>query len=547
MMMFRYLFIFFLLSSSAVLNANERHSDPDGCFSCHALEGLQFIDEDGVLRVSSIVKSHYYSSLHGSVPCKDCHRKITNYPHEVENGYVDCSESCHVNEPSEGEAYTHKPIVEEFEKSAHGKGITKDFAGGNRLKEDLDEENINPSCRRCHSNTLYIAESQMDKFKEEFMHTDTECGTCHQGDVWRDQFGGHVLRRLVGSRWKKNDNNDMCLDCHGDTERMAKVKLEDPDSKEKHPVNYRWIHASESYTRSLHSRLLVTGVEGGASCIDCHAPTKMGEFRHDIRRDEDELSATHPDNLAKTCAQSSCHEFAVHSINAGFVNTDLHDIDQVKIRDWASLIDSDRLQSNWQRGFYLLGIFSIIFIGGCIFWLFKGINDKKQNAVIGDESFERIIIGRKGKKSSKRNTAKKKPAAARGKSDGAGGKPARTARTARKTAGDADKAVKKPATVKTDEIPKSESVAKKTENKQATGNVENKQAKPSSAASKTAGDTDKANKNQAPLKTEEASKPESTAKTPENQQATTDQQQLASDDAAAKSETKEKPAKGEDE
>jgi len=397
--------VFLLVLLVNTVQAKERYSDPDGCLSCHALEGLEFIDKDGLLRVSTINPNHYYSSLHGSVPCKDCHRKISYYPHKVENGLVDCAESCHINEPSEGVAYTHKPIVEEFEKSAHGQGLSKDFSGGNRLKEELDAQN--PSCRRCHNNSLYIAESQIQQFKDEFKHTDTECGTCHQGDAWRNQFGGHILRRLIGSRWKKSGNNKMCIDCHGDTQRMAKVQLEDFNTKEKHPADYRWIHAHESYARSLHNRLLVKDIEQGASCMDCHAPTTMGKFRHNILRDEDKSASTHKNNIAKTCAQSSCHEFATKSINTGFVNTDLHDIDQVKIRDLLSFTDFNQLQSYWQQSIYPLLIFVLIFTAGCISWVIYGFKDKNQKPLIGSNNFEKKIIGTKLKRKIKRKKAVK--------------------------------------------------------------------------------------------------------------------------------------------
>jgi len=269
----------------------------------------------------------------------------------------------------------------------------------------LDEQN--PSCRRCHSNDLYIAESQIQQFKNEFKHTDTECGTCHQGDAWRNQFGGHILRRLVGSRWKKSGNNKMCIDCHGDTARMAKVELDDSKTKEKHKADYRWIHAHESYARSLHSRLLVKDIEEGASCMDCHAPTTMGKFRHNILRDEDVLSSTHKKNIATTCAQSSCHEFATNPINAGFVNTDLHDVDQVKIRDWLSLIDINQLQSNWQQSLYPLLAFILIFTAGCISWLIYGFRHKKQHPIIGSKRFEKIIIGTKYRRKKKKPVAGK--------------------------------------------------------------------------------------------------------------------------------------------
>ena len=161
---FNFFFLVILLIFYNVTFADKRQPDPDGCFSCHGLPDLKYIDKHGQLRSASILKSDYYGSLHGSVPCKDCHRKITDYPHEEKDGLVDCGESCHVKEPSNGKAFTHKPIVKEFESSAHGKGLTKEFAAGNRIQEDSDSSL--PSCRRCHNNAPYIAVEQMAAFKK---------------------------------------------------------------------------------------------------------------------------------------------------------------------------------------------------------------------------------------------------------------------------------------------------------------------------------------------------------------------------------------------
>lgn len=388
--------VIFLLLTCGVW-AEERHSDPDGCLSCHVLPGLERVDNDGVLRSFSIDRSHYYSSLHGSVPCKDCHRKIQDYPHTVENGYVDCSESCHVKEPSKGEAFTHKAVMKELEKSVHGTGWYKDLAGGNRLKEEQEE--ANPSCRRCHSNTLYIDESQIELFKEAFAHTDTECGNCHQGDVWRNQFGGHILRRFLGKRWKKEAGNDLCNTCHANHALMAKVEIKDNDTGKKEKVDFRWIHASDSYAKSLHNRLMVKDIDNGASCLDCHAPEGMG-WRHEILRDENKQASTHPDTLGKTCGQSGCHEFTIKSSwNTGFVMTDMHDVDMVRPNQLMQLFDLARTESAWFVGGWLLIPFSLVAMIGSGLWLLVGKRKKKIESLVGGNYFERVMIGRKGKKS----------------------------------------------------------------------------------------------------------------------------------------------------
>jgi len=406
-----YLILFLLLTASSNLFANERYNDPDGCFSCHALSGLQYIDKQGILRDASIEQSHYYSSLHGSVPCKDCHRKIRYYPHKEENGQVNCADSCHVNEPSIGEAFSHKEIVKEFSDSSHGTGASKGFTGANRLAED--DRSKSPSCRRCHSNSAYIEPFQMEKFKEAFQHTDTECGNCHQGEAWRNQLSGHILRRFIGARWKKSDSNKLCNDCHADRSEMQKVELKNPENDSKHPADYRWQHASESYAKSLHSRILVNGDENGASCIDCHAPdshtSEIKGFRHGIYNALDAKSATHRENLMQTCGQSNCHEFSKNSSNQGFVNTDLHSLDQLALSDYSldALIDPERLQSNWYRAFLILGFISLFFILGQIIQFIFYRNNPGKDPIFGSNRFKNIMLGRPQKKKSfKRENAK---------------------------------------------------------------------------------------------------------------------------------------------
>ncbi|MGI9213599.1 MAG: sulfite reductase subunit alpha, partial [Methylococcaceae bacterium] len=364
-------------------------SDPDGCFSCHGLPDLEYIDKDGVRRVASILQSDYYSSLHGSVPCKDCHRQIERYPHKPEEGLVDCSESCHVQEPSKGKPFSHQDVVKEFKTSAHGSGhapgSTKGFHGGNRLKEETDEQN--PSCRRCHANTPYIKDSQMAAFKEAFQHVETECGVCHQGKTWRDQYSGHILRRLVGHNYSKADANTLCTDCHANPSLMGRVKLEDPITKDKKPASFRFAHAVDSYDKSLHGRLIKDGVEAGADCIDCHAPTG---FRHGILRDEQYSASTHPGHLAETCGASGCHGYALKVANEGFLQTDMHNIAWLRLDMLPNWLDIQHLDSLYYRLDWMLLPLAALFAVGSLLWNFIRSGN---TPVLGHDAFMREMIG----------------------------------------------------------------------------------------------------------------------------------------------------------
>ncbi len=375
--------------------AMERHSDPDGCFSCHGLPGLEFIDEDGVRRVATILQKDYYGSLHGSVPCRDCHRKIEDYPHDPKNGYVDCSQSCHLEEPSEGKPFSHKDVTREFKKSVHGSGkkagATDGFHGGNRLKEVEREQN--PSCRRCHYNEPYIKPAQMARFQEMFHHVDSECGVCHQGEVWRNQFGGHILRRLIGKHYSKQDSNAMCIGCHGDREAMEKAEIEDPETGDLKPVEKRFLFVVDSYQKMLHGRLLAVDVEDGASCLDCHAPLGEG-YRHGIQRDEKPTSPTHADNLPDTCGQSGCHAgYAHNTLSEGFLLTDVHDLNQVQVTKLlaAGISLDDLPRPGWRNALILLGSGSALFVLGTLLWWLPG--RREQNLpILGGLFFQKKML-----------------------------------------------------------------------------------------------------------------------------------------------------------
>jgi sulfite reductase (NADPH) flavoprotein alpha-component len=393
-----------LLLGSGAARAEKRHPDPDGCFSCHGLPDLKYLDKQNQLRSATILKSDYYGSLHGSVPCKDCHRKISDYPHEEKDGLVDCGDSCHVKEPSEGKAFTHKKIVAEYEKSVHGKGWSKKFAAGNRAEED--QASSLPSCRRCHANDPYIADNQWAAFKDAFAHNDAECGTCHQGDVWRDQFSGHILRRYIGNRLNKTQANKICVDCHGDIEKMAKVEQEDSKTKQKKPVSPAFIHSVETYDKMLHGRLLADGNPAGPSCLECHAPAGL---HHAIFNNDDPAASVHPNHLTETCGQGGCHQgYAKNPLNNGFLTMPMHDVAMIGLGLKASveqLLSGHGGHSGWYLAAALLGSAALVFVLGSFYWQWRGDRSKlgknTNNSILGAQKFQELVIGSKPKTKAK--------------------------------------------------------------------------------------------------------------------------------------------------
>ncbi len=393
--------------------ANERNSDPDGCLICHALPDLNFIDQQGQLRNASINSKHYLSSLHGSIACTDCHQNLKYYPHKPENIAVDCATSCHLDEPSKGEAYSHKEVTKEFQQSIHNQGWSKGFTAKNRPQ---DNDQASPSCRFCHSNTSYIPDDLITKFKDTFAHTETECGSCHQGEVWLNQFSGHILRRLIGARWSKTDEIAMCNDCHDNQERISQTKrhqyqaqaVTSSPNEEAHIEAFknhyakegkiggdRFNLASKSYAMSLHSRLITAGVEAGVSCLQCHAPDG---FNHGIQSQYDPRSPTHQANLAKTCASANCHAFSEHPDNQGFINTDLHSVDTL---NWLKVPQSlliRMINTPWGMATLVLATLLIFTLLVNIFMAMrKNATKGIQGAYIGGDAFDKHILNLKGK------------------------------------------------------------------------------------------------------------------------------------------------------
>jgi ferredoxin len=389
--------VFGLLSSLALLwlnldqaQAGERQSDPDGCLVCHASQGLAYVDGNGMVRNASIQSEHYFSSIHGNVPCRDCHRKIREYPHQPENGEVDCAASCHLEEPSQGVAYSHEPIAEEYVDSVHGAGAVDGLTAANRWDESRNDRP--PSCRRCHPNTLYIPEEKMSRFKEAFDHEEAVCGNCHQGEVWQGQMGGHILRRLLGARWTKQEEVAMCHDCHRDEEAMSKVERADSADGEKKTSDAHFISASESYEMTLHGRL--TGEENrfGVSCNQCHAPSG---FHHGILPTEHPDSAVNPEQLPQLCGSSGCHAYASHQLNHDFLLSDMHDLDWVP-GHFMTIQSIDWWQSSqWGRVLLFLAPIAVIFSVIGLVWSIIMRWHAETLPIVGGKRFERLFLARK--------------------------------------------------------------------------------------------------------------------------------------------------------
>jgi len=283
--------------------------------------------------------------------------------------------------------------------------LSKGLTGGNRLKEEREAQS--PSCRICHSNSLYIEEENMAAFKELFVNCDRECGRCHKGIAWRGQFGGHIFRRFMGGRWDKENGNKLCNSCHADRSKMAEVEISDEKTGKRKKAKAPFILATKSYNMTLHSKLVMMKEEMGASCIDCHSPDG---FKHNVRKDSDPHSSTHEENLAATCGQKKCHPYAGNPLNKEFIRTTMHSLDFPAADKEIAPVHSGRLHSNWFRIAAVLAplaLFTMVLNFG---WSILIRKKGKQWPILGGDSFQIKMLKRipKSKKEKMKSSQGKK-------------------------------------------------------------------------------------------------------------------------------------------
>lgn len=276
------MFLAGLLLSGMALTAQAE--DELNCVLCHKHRGLSRIDEKGNFRLFYINEALFEKGPHSKVGCAECHRDITEIPHKPAKK-VDCTVECHLTEPSGRQKFTHLPVAEMLEKSVHGKvdekGKPKEF------QEDF------PGCKDCHEEPLY---RPLSFFKGmQYGVTDrgmSRCKTCHRTGKFAETFYMHVTSRLHKMR-EPEEIVDICAKCHGDHDFQQRHKLDDV-------VN--------SYKGTYHWKSTRFGNQHTPDCIDCHVVP--GESVHTIEGKASPTAANHPNNVARTCRASGCHEKA---------------------------------------------------------------------------------------------------------------------------------------------------------------------------------------------------------------------------------------------
>ncbi|MGA1796435.1 MAG: hypothetical protein ACMUIL_11320 [bacterium] len=254
-------------------------ADQENCQLCHRYSGLAaFTPETGTKKIFYVNETVYRNTVHGSVQCTHCHPDVKEVPHKPVKR-VDCGLKCHVKEPSSDKDFSHKPIVDQFKKSAHG--MSKLF-----LYEDGQ-----PKCKYCHQNPIYQPmRGIMARHEDAEAEALARCLGCHEKDEWTKRFLQHFISRTE-ARWSNREIVDLCNTCHANEEMMSKFMLD----------------VTSNFKETFHWRNVKYDMENGAHCLSCHAPDELGYTPHTILASSDPNSSTSMERRLKTCGQPGCH------------------------------------------------------------------------------------------------------------------------------------------------------------------------------------------------------------------------------------------------
>jgi len=177
------------------------------CLGCHGVEGFTIPDDKGGTRNLHVDKDKFSKSVHGSRDCVDCHKQITEVPHQkLDRIRVDCV-SCHRDQLEEAkDAKDAKKIttlslvmdrIDEYLKSVHARPNAQ------------DQSETNATCYNCHQ-AHYVYPPGSPQRAEWRQNLPNICGKCHEGQLAAYKTSVHGREVLE----KNNPRAAVCSDCH---------------------------------------------------------------------------------------------------------------------------------------------------------------------------------------------------------------------------------------------------------------------------------------------------------------------------------------------
>ncbi len=309
------------------------------CLGCHGFEGFGVPDEKGNMRDLHIDKDKFLQSVHGSRDCVDCHKQITEVPHQkldrIQVSCVQCHQDLWDKAQSDGKTEENAKLgtvvqmIGRYMKSIHAR------------PSRVDQSQTNATCYNCHD-PHYVYPQGSPIRAEWRLNLPSACGKCHQSEYELYKTSVHGTEVLQNH----NPRAAICSDCHTthdiDSPKLDTIKLViTQNCGNCHQENL------ESYLETYHGQVNKLGYAFTAKCFDCHG-------NHTIQRVDDPRSKVHPDNRLDTCRQ--CHANAT----AGFATFQPH----------ATNHDFARYPYTWVASKFMIAL-----LGGTLsfFWLHSAL------------------------------------------------------------------------------------------------------------------------------------------------------------------------------
>ncbi|OGA03903.1 MAG: cytochrome C [Betaproteobacteria bacterium RIFCSPLOWO2_02_64_14] len=320
------------------------------CLGCHGNEGFSAPGANGKTRSLHVVKDKFGKSVHAKRFCVECHKDITEIPHEKgvthKVGCVECHEDRWKTAQKDGKEQQFARLgvvveqIEHYMKSIHAR------------PSKADQSRTNATCYNCHD-AHYVYPKDSPGRAEWRLSLPDVCGKCHsaQRTEYLDSVHG---RQVMGNA---NPAAPVCSDCHTthdvDRPKLDAIKLVITRNCGKcHAGNLK------SYANTYHGQVTTLGYAYTATCFACHGS-------HGIQRVSHPRSTVHPNNRLKTCQQ--CHKGAT----AGFVSFQPH----------ANTHDFARYPAMWIAAkamiALLIGVFAFFWAHSAL-WFYREYRDRKE-------------------------------------------------------------------------------------------------------------------------------------------------------------------------
>lgn len=188
------------------------------------------------------------SSVHGNLPCTNCHTSIRGYPHQQEVTTVDCS-GCHSHAVKAVASSVHSKVAQNTCKSCHGDAHT--MLAKTDSRSPVYATNLPQTCGACHGDTkpadakhapqvykLYMDSIHGSALTKDGLLVAANCSSCH---------GSHAIRAAKDplSRTARANIPETCGSCHTGAER--------------------------AYFAGVHGQNLKAGNTAAPVCSDCHS------------------------------------------------------------------------------------------------------------------------------------------------------------------------------------------------------------------------------------------------------------------------------------